>query len=248
MPEMLVIEDLRAGYGEAVVLPQLSLTLEQGRGPRAARPQRHRQDHADQLDRRRDAALLGTHRARRQGHHAAARRPARARRHRLGAAGAQHLCVAHGGGEHDRGGAARDRGRSTRSTRCFRGWPSGAGISATSSPAASSRCWRSAARSRSIRNCCCSTSRWKGLRPIIVEELIAALKSIVRERGHLRHRRRAEPEEGAVACRPRRHAGARRDRPRSGERRTARRSGGAGPLSRRVGSRSEQSALARASE
>jgi branched-chain amino acid transport system ATP-binding protein len=32
MPEMLVIEGLRAGYGEAVVLPDLSLTLAQGEG------------------------------------------------------------------------------------------------------------------------------------------------------------------------------------------------------------------------
>jgi len=32
MPETLVIEDLRAGYGEAVVLPKLSLTLKQGEG------------------------------------------------------------------------------------------------------------------------------------------------------------------------------------------------------------------------
>ena len=32
MPEMLVIENLRAGYGEAVVLPQLSLSLDKGEG------------------------------------------------------------------------------------------------------------------------------------------------------------------------------------------------------------------------
>ena len=32
MPEMLVIDGLRAGYGEAVVLPQLSLTLARGEG------------------------------------------------------------------------------------------------------------------------------------------------------------------------------------------------------------------------
>ena len=32
MPEMLVIEELRAGYGEAVVLPKLSLTLGAGEG------------------------------------------------------------------------------------------------------------------------------------------------------------------------------------------------------------------------
>ena len=32
MPEMLVIEGLRAGYGEAVVLPSMSLTLDRGEG------------------------------------------------------------------------------------------------------------------------------------------------------------------------------------------------------------------------
>ena len=37
-------------------------------------------------------------------------------------------------------------GRWTRSARCFRGWPSGSTTWATSCPAASSRCWRSAAR------------------------------------------------------------------------------------------------------
>ncbi len=68
----------------------------------------------------------------------------------------------------------------------------------------------------------------EGLAPIIVEELIAALKSIVRERGHLRHRRRAEPEEGAFAGRPRRYSGTRRDRSCGFQRRAARRSVGAG--------------------
>ena len=108
MPELLAIEGLRAGYGEAVVLPQLV---------------------ADARRRARSLALLGrngtgkttlinsivgvTRRFARPHpldgarHHAAARRPARARRHRLGAAGAQHLPLADGRGEHDRGGAAR---------------------------------------------------------------------------------------------------------------------------------------------
>ena len=44
------------------------------------------------------------------------------------------------------GSAAPIPGRWTRSTRCFRGWPSAAPTWATSFPAASSRCWRSAAR------------------------------------------------------------------------------------------------------
>ncbi len=37
-------------------------------------------------------------------------------------------------------------GPSTRSTRCFRGWPSAAPTWAARCPAASSRCWRSAGR------------------------------------------------------------------------------------------------------
>ena len=52
-------------------------------------------------------------------------------------------------------------GRRNGSTRCFRGSASARPTSATSSRAASSRCWRSAARWCSIRKSCCSTSRWR---------------------------------------------------------------------------------------
>ena len=45
---------LRAGYGEAVVLPDDVAAPAGGPGAGAARPQRHRQDHADQFHRRRD--------------------------------------------------------------------------------------------------------------------------------------------------------------------------------------------------
>ena len=72
---------------------------------------------------------------------------ARAGRHRLGAAGAQHLPLAHGRGEPDRGRAARARGRWSACSRMFPRLARAArAISATSSRAASSRCWRSAAR------------------------------------------------------------------------------------------------------
>ena len=58
MPELLAIERLRAGYGEAVVLSDMSLALARAVAG-AARPQRHGQDHADQFDRRRHAAIIG---------------------------------------------------------------------------------------------------------------------------------------------------------------------------------------------
>ncbi len=90
-------------------------------GAGAARPQRHRQDHADQFDRRRQPAVRRHDQPRRAGHHGVARRSAGARRHRLGAAGAQHLPLADGRGEHDRrrpAGAV--DGRQT-STSCSRG-------------------------------------------------------------------------------------------------------------------------------
>ena len=57
MPDLLAIEDLRAGYGEAVVLSDMSLRARRRAGAGAARPQRHGQDHADQLDRRRHPPL-----------------------------------------------------------------------------------------------------------------------------------------------------------------------------------------------
>ena len=122
MPELLAIENLPAGYGEAVVLSRHLALVRRGPVARAARPQRHGQDHAGQLDRRRHALSRRHDPARRARHHAAARRPARACRRRLGAAGAQHLQVAHRGREPHRRGAARGRGPPRRSTRCSRGW------------------------------------------------------------------------------------------------------------------------------
>ena len=43
---LLALEDVRAGYGDAVVLDGISLERRRARQPRGARPQRRRQDHA----------------------------------------------------------------------------------------------------------------------------------------------------------------------------------------------------------
>ena len=55
MAELLAIERLTAGYGEAIVLSDVSLSVRRRPVARAARPQRHGQDDAGQLDRRRHA-------------------------------------------------------------------------------------------------------------------------------------------------------------------------------------------------
>ena len=107
MPDLLTIEGLCAGYGEAVVLVERVAVARRRPFAGAARPQRHGQDHAGQHDRRRHALFRRHDHARRPRHHQAAARPARAHRRRLGAAGAQHLQVAHRGREPHRGGAAR---------------------------------------------------------------------------------------------------------------------------------------------
>ena len=72
----------------------------------------------------------------------------RAPRRRLRAAGAAALALAHRrrAPAHDRGAAAAAPGRSSASTTPSRAWPNGEATAARSSPAASSRCWRSPAR------------------------------------------------------------------------------------------------------
>ena len=65
MPDLLAIDGLRAGYGEAVVLPRHVADAGRRPGAGAARAQRHRQDHADQFDRRHHPPLRRHRRARR---------------------------------------------------------------------------------------------------------------------------------------------------------------------------------------
>ena len=109
--------------------------------------------------------------------------------------------------------ARRGRGRA-RVTRCSRGCRSGAATSATSSPAASSRCSRWRARWCSTRSCCCSTSR---SRPGAHHRRGAAALDRPRgaRRGHVGHHRRAEPQADPADHAARRGARSRR----GGERR-----------------------------
>ena len=147
MPDLLAIEGLRAGYGEAVVLPGMTLSTSP-KGQVLALLGRNGTGKTTLINsivgitrRFGGTVALGgrTSRAMRPG-------PAGARRDRLGAAGAQHLPLADGGRKHDRGGAARavDGRKGLRDVSAVDA--SGATISATSFPAASSRCWRSAVR------------------------------------------------------------------------------------------------------
>ncbi len=110
----------------------------------------------------------------------------------LGATGAQHLPLADGRGKHDRGGPAGpvtvDRvyemfPRLKERAQQFRQPALGA---------ASSRCWRLARALTLDPRVCCSTSRPRGLVPIIVEELLRALGTITWVRRHLFDHRRAE--------------------------------------------------------
>ena len=107
MAELLAVEGVTAGYGDGVVLEDVSLVARRRRQPRAARAQRHGQD-----DAARDADGLHA-RARRRaalargGPRGTADAPAQPVRARLGAAGAVHVPVADRRGAPDRGGAAR---------------------------------------------------------------------------------------------------------------------------------------------
>ena len=124
---------------------------------------------------------------------------ARRRRHRLGAAGAQHLQVADGAREPDRGGAARPVDAGAR----LRDVPApGRAQDATwarSSRAASSRCSPSAARWCSTRSLLLLDEPLEGLAPIIVEELLRAIAPHHARRGPVGDHRRAAC--GARCCR-----------------------------------------------
>ena len=114
MAELLRVENLSAGYGEARVIQGLSFALEDGQS--LALLGRNGVGKTTLID-----SLIGV--TTRFGGRIAlageditrsAAAPAGAARHRLDAAGAQHLPLAHRRGEPDRGRSCRDRGRSKR--------------------------------------------------------------------------------------------------------------------------------------
>ena len=121
MAELLRVEGLSAGYGEARVIQDLDFALEDGRS--LALLGRNGVGKTTLLN-----SLIGVttppwrpHRARRRGCHAVCRRMRARGRHRLDAAGAQHLPLADGRGESHGRRDARALDASSASTRCFRG-------------------------------------------------------------------------------------------------------------------------------
>ena len=106
MPDLLDVQGLTAGYGEAVVLTGVTFKVAEGQA--LALLGRNGMGKTTLVNSIIGVTrhIGGTHQPRRPRYHRSAPRPARACRHRLGAAGAQHFPLADGRGEHDRGGAA----------------------------------------------------------------------------------------------------------------------------------------------
>ena len=143
---LLALDDVRAGYGSAVVLDGISFELPE-RGSLAVLG-RNGVGKSTLLLTIMGNTQVGRGRVLWRGAditRSAAASP-RARRHRLGGAGARDFSVPDRRREPHRRRARRPLGPGRRSTICFRGSPSAGATSAISFPAASSRCWRSRAR------------------------------------------------------------------------------------------------------
>ena len=183
MPELLRVENLSAGYGEAVILDGVSLALAAGEtlallGRNGTGKTTLINTLAGATRQHGGTITLGGHRAAQ-----AAVACARRGRHRLGAAGAQHLQVADGAGKPDGGRPAGplDAGAGLRDVSAAGGtqgttW-------ARSCRAASSRCWRWAARWSLNPRLLLLDEPLEGLAPIIVEELLKAIARITRGEG-----------------------------------------------------------------
>ena len=164
MAELLAHRRLSAGYGEAVVLNDVSLALAEGAA--LALLGRNGMGKTTLIN-----TIVGVtrycrrqHRARRPRYHAL--RPDQRAHAGVGWVPQERNIFRSLTVQENLTAVARpgplDPGEGLRA--CFRGSRSGGKTSATSCPAASSRCSRSAARWCSIRACCCSTSRSRGWR------------------------------------------------------------------------------------
>ena len=106
MPDLLDVQGLTAGYGEAIVLTDVTFKIAEGQA--LALLGRNGMGKTTLVN-----SIIGVthhmrrqHQPRRPRYHGLAPRPARACRHRLGAAGAQYFPLADGGREHDGNRAA----------------------------------------------------------------------------------------------------------------------------------------------
>ena len=182
MPELLTIEQLSAGYGEAVVLSDVSLSLAEGQA--LALLGRNGMGKTTLINTivgvthyfggtiALDGADITRLRPDQRAHIGVGWVPQERNIFKSLTVHENLTAVAQPG-----------RGPRTRSTRCFRGSPNGGKISAISSPAASSRCSRSAARWCSIRASCCSTSRSKAWRRSSSRNCWRRCAAIIRDEG-----------------------------------------------------------------
>ncbi len=145
---ILEVQDIHTYYGDAYVLQGLSLKLEQGQILGLLGPQRRRQDHARQFDRRLHAAAPRQDRVQGRRHHPQLVVRDRPHRHGPGAAGPPRVS------RPERRGKPAGRRAQHRAARlepgarlrpCFRACASAAISAPRRCPAASSRCSRSAA-------------------------------------------------------------------------------------------------------
>ena len=140
---------LRAGYGEAVVLSDIGFSLADGRVAGAAGPQRHRQDHADRHARRRHRAITPARIALGGARHHARCAPERRAAAGIGWVPQERNIFSSLTVEENLTAVARP-GRVDACERVFDHVPApgraARATSAASCRAASSRCWRSAAR------------------------------------------------------------------------------------------------------
>ena len=183
MPELLALDGLSAGYGEAVVLS--AITLRSPRASALALLGRNGMGKTTLINSIVGVTryLGGTIRLDGRDLTAAAARPARARRHRLGAAGAQHLPVAHGRGEPHRGGASGpvDAGQGLRHVPAAR---ASAARNLGNQLSGGEQQMLAIARALVLNpRLLLLDEPLEGLAPILVEEVLAVLKMIIRTDG-----------------------------------------------------------------
>ena len=181
--ELLRVDSLSAGYGEAVVLHDVSLSLDEGKT--LALLGRNGTGKTTLINTLAGATRQhgGSHHAGRRGAAQAGLAPTRGGRHRLGAAGAQHLQVADGAREPHGRGAARQVDAGAR----LRDVPAAGGAQGQPGHAAVGRRAADAGRGpragASIPGCCCWTSRSKAWRPSSCKSCCARSRASRARRG-----------------------------------------------------------------
>jgi len=213
MSELLHIEGLRAGYGEAVILPDMSLRLAESEV--LALLGRNGTGKTTLIN-----SIVGVNRRfagtiTLGGLDLTQMRPDQrgAGGRRLGTAGAQHLSLTDGGRKHDRSGAAGTVDRREGLPDVSRGLKERRNNFGNQLSGGEQQMLAIGRALTLNPRVLLLDEPTEGLAPIIVEELLKAIGTITPRRRHLLHHRRAECTKDFRVSRPRRDIGARRDRP-----------------------------------